>query len=279
MQNYYNSNLSQMSYGNNNFGINNNDYTNPFGVINNFPSSHTPPIQQSTLSNTSNYMSGYSDYQPFSNKTYDTSLENWPYKYCIQDQRTYCPPANHNYLSPSARINALRNEEKLNFTLRDNPSANYNWPLHTLHPYGDHYVKKYNDKIDKYANQYGVDPDMVKAIMYSEGATGHYLFGNYLGDLFHTSKSQMPMNIQGRLWGNFDGQQYDTYDPEQNIELGTRLIKRITDSLDNPTPDRIGTLWNDTGENEINDFGGRVQTAYDTKPWQNNLFYISPYLF
>ena len=65
----------------------------------------------------------------------------------------------------------------------------------------------------------------------------------------------MPMNIQGKTWGNFQGQMYDTYIPEQNIELGVLLIKQLYDSLDNPSPDRIGTLWNETGANQINDVG------------------------
>ena len=77
----------------------------------------------------------------------------------------------------------------------------------------------------------------------------------------------MPMNIQGKTWGNFQGQMYDTYIPEQNIELGVLLIKQLYDSLDNPLPDRIGTLWNETGANQINDVGARVKTAFETKPW------------
>ncbi len=60
---------------------------------------------------------------------------------------------------------------------------------------------------------------------------------------------------------------YDTYDSEQNIELGTQILKNIQNSLDNPTPDRIGTLWNNTSVNQINSVGARIKTAYETKLW------------
>lgn len=103
--------------------------------------------------------------------------------------------------------------------------------------------------------------------MYNEAATGHKGPFNNLGDIFHISGSQMPMNIQGKTWGNFQGHIYDTYIPEQNIELGVLLIKQLYNSLDNPTPDRIGTLWNETGANQINDVGARVKTAFETKTW------------
>lgn len=87
------------------------------------------------------------------------------------------------------------------------------------------------------------------------------------GDVLGYSSSQMPMNIQGKTWGHFDGKYYNTDVPEQNIDLGTKVLKQLQNSLSEPTPDRVGTLWNETGANNINDVGARVKTAYDTKPW------------
>ena len=71
-----------------------------------------------------------------------------------------------------------------------------NMPAYTIPPVGSHYVNKYSDVIEKYAQQYNVDPDLVKAIMYNEGATGHKGVFHYLGDFFQLSDSPMPMNIQ-----------------------------------------------------------------------------------
>ena len=175
--------------------------------------------------------------------------------------------SNDNYLNKTQRINALKNGQILNLHIENNPEANYNWPWYTWDWLGKYYINKYNPIIEKYSNQNNIPSDIVRAIMYNEAATGHKGPFNNLGDIFHISGSQMPMNIQGKTWGNFQGQMYDTYIPEQNIELGVLLIKQLYDSLDNPSPDRIGTLWNETGANQINDVGARVKTAFETKPW------------
>ncbi|MBQ8784953.1 MAG: hypothetical protein IJZ59_02800 [Alphaproteobacteria bacterium] len=173
-----------------------------------------------------------------------------------------------NNLDERQRIMALKNGQHLKLNIKNNDKANYNWPWYTLDWLGKYYVNKYSDSIEKYANKYNISPDIVKAIMYNEAATGHKGGANNLADLFSMSGSQMPMNIQGKTWGNFQGKYYDTYDAEQNIELGVRLIKQLYGSIDNPTPDKIGTLWNDTGAYIINNVGARVKTAYETKPWE-----------
>ena len=172
-----------------------------------------------------------------------------------------------NSLTEDQRIRALRYRKPLNLYMGNAENANYEWPWYAIGWLGKYYVDKHNNVIEKYAIQNNIDPDLVRAVMYNEGATGHKGIFNYLGDLIGKSGSQMPMNIQGKTWGDFDGKHYDTYIPQQNIELGTKVLKQMQNSLNEPTPDRVGTLWNETGANNINDVGARVKTAYDTKPW------------
>ena len=172
-----------------------------------------------------------------------------------------------NSLTENQRIRALRYGKPLNLYMGNAKNANYEWPWYTMGWLGKYYVDKHNNDIEKYAIQNNIDPDLVRAVMYNEGATGHKGILNYLGDLIGASGSQMPMNIQGKTWGDFDGKHYDTDIPQQNIELGTKVLKQMQNSLNEPTPDRVGTLWNETGANNINDVGARVKTAYDTKPW------------
>lgn len=172
-----------------------------------------------------------------------------------------------NYMSQNERTEQLNNGNNLFLDIENNPKASYGMPMYTIPPIGAHYVNKYSDIIEQYAHQYNVDPDLVKAIMYNEGATGHKVIGNYVGDVLGISDSQMPMNIQGKTWGNFDGKQYDTYNPEQNIELGVQVIKRLQNSIHNPTIEKIATLYNRTGAMQVNDYGARTKTIYDQKPW------------
>lgn len=172
-----------------------------------------------------------------------------------------------NYLTESERIEQLRNDSNLFLDIENNPNANYDMPWYTVPVAGEHYVNRYNNIIEYYANQHNIDPNLVKAIMYNEAATGHWGGANYAMDIFGWSDSQMPMNIQGSTWGNFDGQYYDTKIPSQNIELGVQVIKRLQNSIHNPTIEKIATLYNSTGAMEINDYGARTKTIYDQKPW------------
>lgn len=172
-----------------------------------------------------------------------------------------------NYLQGANRIDRLCNGQILYLDIENNQNANYEMPWYTLPVVGKHYVNKYNDIIERYARYYDIDADLVKAIMYNEGATGHDFGGNYGKDIVKMSKSQMPMNIRKDMWGNFDGRRYDTYIPEQNIELGVQVIKRLKNSIHNPTIEKIATLYNQTGALEVNDYGARTKTIYEQKPW------------
>jgi hypothetical protein len=55
--------------------------------------------------------------------------------------------------------------------------------------------------------------------------------------------------------------------PEVNIETGAELLRRIRDRIDRPTPAKVGTIWNFTGENMVADFGAAVARIYGARPW------------
>ena len=170
-----------------------------------------------------------------------------------------------------------------------NPNPNFNeniWPTsYTLPKLGRYTVNKYNDTIEKYAQKYNLDSNLVRAVMYAESATGHKFgfdeasdeieksslepFYKYIKeDIMGRMSSQQPMNVQGRTWSNIDNRQFNPYDPEQNIEMATILLKRISDSLDKQLPSSVGTLYNNTGANQVNRMGFRVGDAYNKKLWE-----------
>jgi hypothetical protein len=172
-----------------------------------------------------------------------------------------------NFLTGDERIEKLTNGQNLFLDVENNSNANQNMPVYTSFPEGYNYVNKYNDIIEKYAQKYNVDADIVKAIMYNEAATGHKVVLNDLADRYNLSGSQMPMNIRGDTWGDFNGLHYDTYNPEQNIELGVQVIKKLQNSIHNPTIEKVATLYNSTGAMQVNDYGARTKTIYEEKPW------------
>ena len=184
-------------------------------------------------------------------------------------EKYYKDITDDNLLSGVDRITAKKKGDPLSLEVAENPYVMYDIPEYrTFHSMGKYYVDKYSDIIEKYAQKYNVNADLVKSIMYNEASTGHKIIFNWLGDIAHVSDSQMPMNIQGETWGDFQGEHYDTWDAEQNIELAVRVIKQITESLKNPSIENIGTLWNGTGKNVTSSYGARTKTIYEQKPWE-----------
>lgn len=104
--------------------------------------------------------------------------------------------------------------------------------------------------------------------MYTENATGHWLGANYVKDFLGVSKSQAPMNIRGSLWNGIDGKIFDTRNADQNIELGTLVLKKISQAIDSPSVAKIGTLWNATAKDKVSDFGARVEYNYRNRCWE-----------
>ena len=173
-----------------------------------------------------------------------------------------------NYMKGQERIEQLRSGNNLFLDIENNPQANSEMPAYrTLDNLVVANVNNHEEAVEKYAKQYNVDPDLVKAIMYNEAATGHWFGFNNIKDILGNSKSQMPMNIRGDTWSDFEGNHYDTKDAEQNIELGVQVIKKIQDSIHNPTPAKVATVYNSTGAMEINDYGARTEELLKKKPW------------
>ncbi len=172
-----------------------------------------------------------------------------------------------NNLNATQRMAAILNGQPLYLHLDDNPNEDDSMKWWCFTPIGNHAVKKYNQPIEYYSSLHDVDTNLIKTIVFLENACGHYFGLNTIADYFGVSKSQMPMNIQGKLWGNFNGKYYDTNNSNENIELGTLLVKQIYNSLDNPTVDRIITLWNSLGRNTISSFGYRGRKIYNLRPW------------
>ena len=78
------------------------------------------------------------------------------------------------------------------------------------------------------------------------------------------AKSLLPMNIKPGMWAGLDGVKKEEFEnPEANIRAGVTLIKRIQDRLDDPSEAKIGSIWNYTGAEQVNDKGARIQKIYD----------------
>lgn len=195
-----------------------------------------------------------------------------------------------NYIDASNMSEAQRRKMLFNnqpFTVKLKPKTNFDWkekadrfilnkkphttswPSYTLPAVGRTMVKINNEKIENAAQKYNVDPDILRAVMYTENATGHWFGGNKLRDITKTSNSQMPMNINGNLWSKLDDNDFDTNNAQQNIDNAALLLSKISDTQPGYKDLKsIGTLWNNMGAQRINKLGEWINDAYNNKYWE-----------
>ena len=174
------------------------------------------------------------------------------------------------------RIKNILNNDPAKFEIKENPSLNnptfeerFKQTLIKDKDFGNKIVQNNKKTIAKMAKKHGVNPDLVKSVMWAENARGHRFGINDLLDDVGLSGSQAPMNISGEIWGKLvdkPGEKLDN--DEENIEAGVILLKRIEDRLENPTPEKIGSIWNGAGYENVNEMGKEIGQAYKNRPWQ-----------
>jgi hypothetical protein len=118
--------------------------------------------------------------------------------------------------------------------------------------------------IEAEAARVGVDPDLIRAIIYLEKAQGWY---GAVAEPVGLAKSLFPMNIRPALWSGIDPSGLDLSDTTQNVRAGALLLKRVRDRLAAPTVRNIGTLYNFIGAEEVSDYGARLEDVYERKLW------------
>jgi len=97
------------------------------------------------------------------------------------------------------RQSILENSPAL-FTIDENPTANGNAPSHRVPEAGARQVLRFNDKIEEEAKRAGVDPDLLRAVVYVEVSQGGSY--GYPAELAGIADSILPMNIRRSLWRN-----------------------------------------------------------------------------
>lgn len=166
------------------------------------------------------------------------------------------------------RIRSILENAPARFEIADTPEDNGQAPLWRRHDKGTKAVQTYNDIIEREAARIGVDSDLIRAVMYYENADGHKLIFNDLGDIFEQSDTVMPMNINPGIWGPLGIENREAArNPEKNIRAATVLLKRIGERIVDPTPEKIGSIWNGIGLEKVNHRGARIGRIYREKPW------------
>jgi hypothetical protein len=167
-----------------------------------------------------------------------------------------------------SRYWVLRNDHPGKFNIKNNNKFDGSAPWNRIHSLGVTAVRKYDAIIVREAKRKGVDPDLIRAIMYYENADGHYGGLSFAAESVGWAKSIFPMQIKPHVWGGMDGvTEEEMHKPEKNILASVELIKRIRDRIENPTAAKIGSIWTFTGMENVNEEGQQIQKVYDDKPW------------
>lgn len=119
--------------------------------------------------------------------------------------------------------------------------------------------------IDKAALRYDLDPDFVRAIVWMESTHGWY-------DRFDPkNKTIRPMNVHAQLWRQLGITRSDLDNPQLNIEAGVYILSQIWQRTEDPTPEKVATLYNQLGATAVNQYGKTVVTYMNQRPWAPKL--------
>lgn len=181
------------------------------------------------------------------------------------------PGRTHSIRYEESRQWALKHDIPARFDIADNPDEDGKAPLWREHDKGVEAVKKYDSIILREAQRQGVDPDLIRAIMYTENADGSRYGIEALATRLRLTRTLMPMNIDAQTWQGMNGNLPEDFrDPEKNIAASVILIERIRDRIADPTPSKIGSIWNFAGREKVNSLGARIGKAYEERLWEKH---------
>jgi len=173
---------------------------------------------------------------------------HWPYLYRERDRRE-----------------SILNNTPARILVDNNQDPFTPEPWYASHSMGVDAVAEHEEMIVQEAERTGVDPDLIKAIVYVENSHG----GNYgaLTEAAGAADSYLPMNVQKSRWQTLAGKSADLTDARANIRAGATLLKRIVDRSPEYSIDKIATLYNNLSADAVNSYGARVSDVYYGKEW------------
>jgi RHS repeat-associated protein len=176
--------------------------------------------------------------------------------------------------SPKAQVPILRTgEERRAAVLRGTPgviriaknpgvSANPN-PLFAISAMEE--VTPNEKFIKAAALKHSLDPDVIRAVIWMETTHGYY---DALTGVVREPKTIRPMNVHVEFWKDLPVTRKSLADPAQNIDAGARILARISSLVEDPTPEKILTLYNNIRADKVSQYGKTAAEYLRTKPWK-----------
>lgn len=176
-------------------------------------------------------------------------------------QRVKAMPTPH--LAPTPKQIIASGGKVGRISIADNPEANGDMPWHEFS--GLQGVTENEKHIVRSAAKAGIDPDVLRSIIWMETTHGAY---DKVAQPFDLNKSILPMNINTKYWGDTWGGRNELKDPQKNIDSGARMIKAIATAMPEQSLAHRATVYNNSSADKVSDYGARVQKIYEEKPWK-----------
>ncbi len=131
------------------------------------------------------------------------------------------------------------------------------------------FVRQNNSLINSAANEFGVDSNLVKAVIYTEMSRGWYDYINPFG-----SSTILPGNINETWAALIPGS--DVHNTSDNIRITAKLLSEIAERLDEPYPEDIYALYNSMAHDKTYENAETKNTPYflkmvlDGKAWEHS---------
>lgn len=130
-------------------------------------------------------------------------------------------------------------------------------------------VLTYASEIEEAAHRHGIDPDLLRAIVYLETSRGYYdgildWYSFVTFGLISPPNSLRPSNVNIAFW---PVSREEMSVPLLNLDYSARLISELSDRIDNATPEKIATAYNALGAEVVSAYGASVGRLYTMKPW------------
>jgi hypothetical protein len=154
--------------------------------------------------------------------------------------------------------------------VKPNPAAKSDAPSHELSGIGMGAVAHYAEDIAYAARVKGIDPDLIRAIMFMEMSHGWY-DPSGLGvpySLLPGVKSILPMNVNANYWGGAFGSKAELSVGRTNVVSGAEMLRRLQKMSPSAGIAEIATLYNNHKADKVSDYGARVAQIYKDKPWE-----------
>ncbi|WP_188411057.1 hypothetical protein [Agaricicola taiwanensis] len=148
-------------------------------------------------------------------------------------------------------------------------------PIHRqvfrIDPLGVQAILQADQYIKKYAEKYSVDEELIRSVFYIENSQGYYEIGkkitNWAG-LTNPPSTSLPSNINPELWQDILPGRDLRHDLDANVEASVKLLARIMERMEDPSIEKVATLYNGLGLDTVSVYGRQVRDVYHSRPWQ-----------